>query len=46
MPRARCSWSGRATEADVHPSLKTLVLLIAVIVIASLLIHMRSAFGV
>lgn len=30
----------------MHPSLKTLVLLIAAIVIASLLIHSRSAFGV
>jgi hypothetical protein len=29
----------------MHRSLKTLVLLIAAIVIASLLIHSRSAFG-
>jgi hypothetical protein len=29
----------------MHPSLKTLLLLIAAIVIAFLLIHNRSAFG-
>lgn len=29
----------------LHPSLKTLLLLITAIVIASLLIHSRSAFG-
>lgn len=29
----------------MHPSLKTLVLLIAAIVIIGLLIHSRSAFG-
>ena len=29
----------------MHPSLKTLLLVIAVIVIAYLLIHTRSAFG-
>lgn len=29
----------------MHPSLKTLLLVIAAIVIAGLLIHSRSAFG-
>ena len=29
----------------MHPSLKRILLLIAVIVIAALLIHIRSAFG-